>query len=164
MKKLLKDFRDFIMRGNVIDLAIGIIIGSAFSSVVNSIVNNLLMPPLGLLIGNVDFADLFIVLRQGQGVLPPGATLQMAQDSGAVTLNYGQFVTDLISFLLLAIGVFLIIKGINALENGFKKAEAEKETVPTEKDCPHCYKAIPIEATRCPFCTSQLADSAGKSD
>jgi large conductance mechanosensitive channel len=162
MKKLLKDFRDFVMRGNIIDLAIGIIIGSAFSTLVNSVVNNLLMPPLGLLIGNVDFKDLFIVLKQGQSALPADATLQMAQEAGAVTFNYGQFLTDLISFLLLAIGVFLIIKGIKALENGLSKPEEEPEKEPTEKDCPYCYKPIPIEATRCPFCTSQLADSAGK--
>jgi large conductance mechanosensitive channel len=161
MKKLLKDFREFIMRGNVIDLAIGIIIGSAFSTLVNSIVNNLLMPPLGMLIGNVDFKDLFIVLKQGQDTLPADATLQMAQDAGVVTFNYGQFLTDLISFLLLAVGVFLIIKGIRAIENGLSKPEKEEEAAPTEKDCPYCYQSIPVEATRCPFCTSQLADSTG---
>ncbi|MCB2203013.1 large conductance mechanosensitive channel protein MscL [bacterium] len=164
MKKLLKDFRDFIMRGNVIDLAIGIIIGSAFSTLVNSVVNNLLMPPLGLLIGNVDFKDLFVVLKKGQNALPADATLQMAQEAGAVTFNYGQFLTDVISFVLLAIGVFLIIKGIKALENGFGKSEEEEKSAPTEKDCPYCHKAIPVEATRCPFCTSQLADSAGKNE
>ncbi|MFN2304728.1 MAG: large conductance mechanosensitive channel protein MscL, partial [Anaerolineales bacterium] len=146
------DFKDFFMKGNVIDLAIGIIIGSAFSSVVNSVVNNLLMPPLGLLLGNVNFQDLFIVLKQGESNLPKGATLAMAQEVGAVTLNYGQFITDVISFLLLGLGVFLIIKGIRALEE-----EQEPET-PTEKDCPFCFKAIPIDATRCPFCTSQLMD------
>ncbi len=164
MKKLIKDFRDFIMRGNVIDLAIGIIIGSAFSALVNSVVNNLLMPPLGLLIGNVDFNDLFIVLRQGQEALPVGATLQMAQEAGAVTFNYGQFLTDLISFLLLALGVFLIIKGINAVEEGLNKPETVPTAELTEKDCPYCYQSIPIEATRCPFCTSQLAETAGKDE
>jgi large conductance mechanosensitive channel len=159
MKKIFNDFRDFITRGNVIDLAIGIIIGSAFSSVVNSVVNNLLMPPLGLLIGNVDFQNLFIVLKQGQTPLPHNATLQMAQDAGAVTLNYGQFITDLISFLLLAVGVFLIVKGISALRE--KMEGPEEETAPKEKDCPFCYKSIPIEATRCPFCTSHLENVAG---
>lgn len=161
MKKLFKDFQEFITRGNVIDLAIGIIIGSAFSSVVNSVVNNLLMPPLGLLIGNVDFQNLFIVLKQGQSALPAGATLQMAQDAGAVTLNYGQFVTDLISFLLLALGVFLIVKGISALREKLEGSKEEEKSAPTEKDCPFCYKSIPIEATRCPFCTSHLENTAG---
>ena len=159
MKKLFKDFREFITRGNVIDLAIGIIIGSAFSSVVNSVVNNLLMPPLGLLIGNVDFQNLFIVLKKGQSALPAGATLQMAQDAGAVTLNYGQFITDLISFLLLALGVFLIVKGISALRD--KLASSEEPAAPVEKDCPFCFKSIPLEATRCPFCTSHLENAAG---
>jgi large conductance mechanosensitive channel len=160
MKKLFKDFQEFITRGNVIDLAIGIIIGSAFSSVVNSIVNNLLMPPLGLLIGNVDFQNLFVVLKQGQSALPAGATLQMAKDVGAVTLNYGQFLTDLISFLLLALGVFLIVKGISVLREKLTASE-EKPPAPVEKDCPFCYKSIPIEATRCPFCTSHLENAAG---
>ncbi len=160
MKKLFKDFQEFITRGNVIDLAIGIIIGSAFSSVVNSVVNNLLMPPLGLLIGNVDFQNLFVVLKQGQSALPAGATLQMAKDVGAVTLNYGQFLTDLISFLLLALGVFLIVKGISVLREKLTASE-EKPPAPAEKDCPFCYKSIPIEATRCPFCTSHLENAAG---
>jgi large conductance mechanosensitive channel len=157
MKKLFQEFKDFIMRGNVIDLAVGVIIGAAFSAIVNSVVNNLLMPPLGLLFGDVDFQDLFIVLKQGSETLPDGATLEMAREMGAVTFNYGQFITDLISFLLLALGVFFIVKGINALQ---AKAKKEEETVeePTEKDCPFCKKAIPLEATRCPFCTSQLGE------
>lgn len=160
MKKVFADFRDFITRGNVIDLAIGIIIGSAFSTVVNSVVNNLMMPPLGLLLGSVNFQDLFIILKQGESPLPSGATLQMAKDVGAVTFNYGQFVTDVISFLLLALGVFLIVKGLKAIENKVKKPAAE-EPVPTEKDCPFCLKSIPIKATRCPYCTSHLENEAG---
>jgi len=153
MKKLFQDFKDFLMRGNAVDLAIGIIIGSAFSAVVNSIVNNLLMPPFGLLLGNVDFQDLFVVLRQGEQALPPNATLAMAQEMGAVTLNYGQFLTDLISFILLGFGVFLIVKAINKLN---EKAKPTTEEEATEKDCPFCHKSIPIEAVRCPFCTSQI--------
>ena len=127
MKKLLTDFRDFIARGDVMDLAIGIIIGSAFSSIVNSVVNNLLMPPLGLLIGNVDFQDLFIILKQGQSALPANATLQMAKDAGAVTFNYGQFLTDGISFLILAFVIFLMVKGLQTLKAKVSKAEAEAE-------------------------------------
>lgn len=151
MKKLLQDFREFIMRGNVIDLAIGFIIGSAFGAVITSVVNNLLMPPLGLLLGGPDFKDFFVVLKQGERELQPGATLEMAREVGAVTLNYGQFITDIINFLFLALGVFLIIKGIKSLQK-----PKDKAAEPTEKDCPFCQKAIPIKATRCPFCTSQL--------
>lgn len=155
MKKLFKDFRDFISRGNMIDLAVGIIIGAAFSSVVNSIVNNLLMPPLGLLFGNTDFSDLFVVLRKGTEELPAGATLENAAEVGAVTLNYGQFITDLISFLLLAVGVFFIVKAFQSLQNSVKKPEDEK-VEPEEKTCPYCQKSISIKASRCPFCTSNL--------
>jgi large conductance mechanosensitive channel len=152
MKKLFNEFKEFISRGNVIDLAIGVIIGGAFSTIVKSMVDNLLMPPLGLLFGNVDFADLFVVLKRGSEAIPDGATLEMAKEVGAVTFNYGQFITDLLSFLLLALGVFLIVKAINALQREKEEPEAE----PTEKDCPFCKKAIPVEATRCPFCTSKL--------
>ncbi len=159
MKKLLQGFKSFVTRGNVVDLAIGVIIGSAFSTVVNSVVNNLLMPPLGLLLGNVDFQDLFIILKQGEEPLPNEATLQMARDVGAVTFNYGQFLTDLISFLILALGVFFIVKGIQSLEQGVTKPKKEKEEAPTEKKCPFCQQAIPINATRCPFCTSHLENA-----
>jgi len=152
LKNLFQDFKDFIMKGNVIDLAIGVIIGSAFGAVITSVVDNLLMPPLGLLLGGADFKDLFVVLKQGEQALQPGATLEMAREIGAVTLNYGQFITDIINFLLLALGVFLIIKGINALQ----KSKEEEPAEPTEKDCPFCHKVIPIQATRCPFCTSEL--------
>jgi len=157
MKKLFQDFRDFIARGNVVDLAIGIIIGSAFSTVVNSVVDNILMPPLGLLLGNADFQDLFLVLKHGEQTLPAGATLQMAREVGAVTFNYGQFVTDLISFLILGFSVFLIVKGIQTMEKKAQKVKSEEEkSAPVEKDCPFCLRTIPFNATRCPYCTSQL--------
>lgn len=163
MKKLFQEFQEFISQGSAIDLAIGIIIGAAFSTVVNSIVDNLLMPPFGLIIGNVNFQDLFIVLRQGEQPLPSNATLDMAREIGAVTLNYGQFITDLISFLLLGLGVFLIVRGINQLNKKMSQIKANvsveepsREEV-TEKDCPFCQKAIPVKAIRCPFCTSELA-------
>lgn len=161
MKKLLKDFRDFISRGNMIDLAVGIIIGAAFSSVVNSIVNNLIMPPLGLLFGNTDFSDLFVVLKKGTEELPPSATLKMASEIGAVTLNYGQFITDLISFLLLALGVFFIVKAFQTLQNNIKKPEDEKKES-TEKTCPYCKESISINASRCPYCTSHLDSPSSK--
>lgn len=151
MKKLFEEFKKFIIKGNAMDLAIGIIIGSAFSVVVNSIVDNLLMPPLGLLLGRVNFQDLFIVLRQGEQAVPANATLELARELGAVTFNYGQFLTDVISFILLGFGVFLIIKAINKF-----KQEPEEQGEPTEKDCPFCLQSIAIKATRCPHCTSQL--------
>lgn len=156
MKKLFKDFKDFISKGNVIDLAVGVIIGGAFSTIVNSVVDNLMMPPIGLLFGNADFSDLFIVLKQGSEALPEGATLEMASEVGAVTFNYGQFITDVISFLLLALGVFLMVKGIKSIQRKAEKEKEEKPVEQTEKDCPFCKKSIPIEAVRCPYCTSEL--------
>ena len=160
MKKLFAEFKEFIMQGDVLDLAVGIVIGSAFSSIVNSVVENLLMPPLGLLFGDADFSDLFVVLRQGAEALPSGSTLQMAREAGAVTFNYGQFITDLISFLILALGIFMIVKGINSLRSGAKKSEPTEEQAPSEKECPHCCKTIPINATRCPYCTTSLKEIA----
>jgi len=158
MKTLVQEFRDFIVQGNAIDLAIGIIIGSAFSAVVTSIVENLMMPPLGLLLGRVDFQDLFLILRQGERVLPNNATLEMAREVGAVTFNYGLFISDLVSFILLGFGVFLIVRGINELhKKANEKKEKEVET-PVEKECPFCQKTIPVMATRCPYCTSQLGE------
>ena len=160
MKKLFQEFKEFIMQGNVIDLAIGIIIGSAFSAVVNSIVDNLMMPPLGLLLGRVNFQDLYIILKEGDQVLPSHATLETAKSVGAVTFNYGQFLTDFISFLLIGIGVFLIVKTINQLNRAAKELNIvsadEEEQEPENKDCPYCMQSIPVKATRCPFCTSQL--------
>ena len=156
MKKLLKDFKDFISRGNVIDLAVAVIIGGAFSTIVTSVVDNLMMPPIGLLFGNADFSDLFIILRQGSEPLAEGATLEMATEVGAVTFNYGLFITDLISFLLLALGVFLIVKGIRAAQSKSEEQEEEKQKEPKEKDCPFCTKSISIKAVRCPYCTSKL--------
>ena len=159
MKGLFTEFKDFISRGSAIDLAIGIIIGGAFSAVVNSIVDNLLMPPLGLLLGNVDFQDLFILLRQGEQALPSNPTLEMAKEAGAVTFNYGQFLTDLLSFIILGFGVFLIVKAINKLRAVTDAEEDQEPQEPTEKDCPYCKKSIPVNATRCPFCTSQLTEA-----
>lgn len=161
MKKVFKDFRDFITRGNVIDLAIGIIIGSAFSTVVSSIVENIMMPPFGLILGESDFQNHFLVLKSSEP-LQSDATLQMAKEAGAVTLNYGQFISDLIGFLILGIGVFLIVKGVQSLERKVTelKDDKSKDEMSKEKDkekeCPYCFKVIDIKAKRCPFCTSQL--------
>lgn len=141
---MLKEFKQFIARGNVIDLAIGVIIGAAFGKIVTSFVNDILMPPIGLLLGNVNFADLFIALSGGAY-----ATLEEAQAAGAVTINYGLFINAIIDFLIVAFVIFLLVKQVNRL----KKPEP---TEPTTKDCPYCLSEIPIKATRCPHCTSEL--------
>lgn len=149
---MFKEFRDFAMRGNVVDMAVGIIIGAAFGSIVGSLVNDVIMPPIGLLLGNVDFSNLFIVLREGT-TAGPYASLAAAKAAGAVTINYGAFVNTIISFLIVAFAVFLLIKNINRL----KKAEPAPAAAPTTKECPFCASSIPMKAKRCPNCTSQLA-------
>jgi large conductance mechanosensitive channel len=147
---MLKEFKEFAMRGNVIDMAVGIIIGVAFGTIVKSLVSDIIMPPIGLLLGNVDFANLFAVLREGM-IAGPYAALADAQKAGAVTINYGVFVNTIISFVIVAFAVFLLIRQINRL----KREEAPLEE-PTTKDCPYCFSSIPIKATRCPHCTSEL--------
>jgi large conductance mechanosensitive channel len=143
---MLKEFKNFIMRGNVIDLAIGIIIGVAFSAIVNSFVNDIIMPPIGLGLGKVDFSNLFAVLKQGS-TPGPYLSLAAAKAAGAVTLNYGIFINTIISFLIISLVLFFIIKAMNK----FKK----KDTV-SVKSCPFCCSSINIKATRCPNCTSEL--------
>jgi large conductance mechanosensitive channel len=142
---MLKEFRDFAMRGNVIDLAVGVIIGGAFGKIITSFVNDIFMPPIGLLLGKVDFGNLFLSLN-GQAY----KTIAEAQAAGAPTLNYGLFINDVIDFLIVAFVIFLFIRAINRLH---KPAPAP---APITKDCPYCLSAIPIKATRCPHCTSQL--------
>ena len=149
---MFEEFKKFAMRGNVVDMAVGIIIGGAFGTIVKSLVSDVIMPPIGLLLGGVDFADWFITLKEG-ATAGPYATVAAAKEAGAVTLNAGLFINSLISFLIVAFAVFLLIKGMNSLQ---KKAE-EPPKKPTEKDCPHCFTAIPIKATRCPHCTSELS-------
>ncbi len=145
--KMLKEFKEFAMRGNMVDMAVGIIIGAAFGTIIKSLVADVIMPPIGLLLGRVDFANLFIVLN-GKGA--SYATLAEAQAAGAVTLNYGIFINTIISFVIVAFAVFLLIKNINRL----KKEEPAPD--PTTKECPYCLSVIPIKATRCGFCTSEL--------
>jgi len=148
---MLKEFKEFAMRGNVIDMAVGIIIGVAFGTIVKSLVSDIIMPPIGLLLGDVDFANLFTVLKDGT-VPGPYSTLADAQKASAVTVNYGVFVNTLISFIIVAFAVFLLIRQINKL----KRKEEAPPTEPTAKDCPYCLLSIPIKATRCPHCTSEL--------
>ena len=150
---MLKEFKEFVMRGNVVDMAVGIIIGAAFGTIVKSLVADVIMPPIGLLLGNVDFANLFVVLKQGSSV-GPYLSLAEAQAAGAVTINYGFFINTVISFLIVAFAVFLLIRGVNRL----KRKEEAPAPEPTTKDCPFCFTAIPIKATRCPNCTSALKE------
>jgi large conductance mechanosensitive channel len=153
---MLKEFKEFAMRGNVVDMAVGIIIGGAFGTIVKSLVSDVIMPPIGLLLGGVDFANLFVVIQEGADAGPylsPAA----AAEAGAVTLNYGVFLNAVISFLIVAFAVFLLIKGINAARREEEAPPAE----PTSKECPHCWTEIPIKASRCPHCTSELAVAGG---
>ena len=145
---MLKEFKAFAMRGNVVDMAVGIIIGAAFGTIIASLVAEVLMPPIGLLLGNVDFSNLFIVLKEGK-IAGPYATVAAAKGAGAVTLNYGLFLNTVVNFLIVAFAIFFLIRGMNAL----KKKEAAQ---PTTKECPHCLSTIPIKATRCGHCTSEL--------
>jgi large conductance mechanosensitive channel len=144
---MLKEFKEFTMRGNVIDLAVGVIIGGAFGKIVSSLVNDIIMPPIGMLLHGVSFSDLFLSLN---GVTY--ASLADAQAAGAPTLNYGLFINNVLDFIIVAIVIFLMIRTINRA----KKQPAPVAKDPTDKDCPYCFTRIPIQATRCPHCTSQL--------
>lgn len=145
---MLKEFKAFAMRGNVVDMAVGIIIGGAFGTIVKSLVSDVIMPPIGLLVGGVDFADLFITLKDGT-VAGPYANLASAQAAGAVTVGYGLFINAVISFLIVAFAVFMLIKAINKLQE-------EKPVEANTRDCPFCYSSISLKASRCPHCTSTL--------
>jgi len=151
---MLKEFKEFAMRGNVVDMAVGIIIGAAFGGIVNSFVSDVIMPPIGLLLGKVDFANLYIILKEGN-VAGPFTSLAEAKKAGAVAISYGVFINTVINFLILAFVIFLFIRSINKL----KRKEAAPPAVPTTKECNYCFNTIPIKATRCPHCTSELKGS-----
>ena len=151
---MIKEFKEFILKGNAMDMAVGIIIGGAFGTIVKSLVADVLMPPIGLLLGGVDFANFFITLKQG-ATAGPYASLAAAQEAGAVVISYGVFLNAVISFLIVAFAVFLLIRGINKLQD---EEEAQPEE-PTTKECSFCISTIPIKATRCPNCTSELTES-----
>ncbi len=148
---MLKEFKEFAMRGNVVDMAVGIIIGAAFGTIVKSLVSDVIMPPIGLLLGNVDFSNLFLVLKEG-ATAGPYASLADAQAAGAVSLNYGVFLNTIISFIIVAFAVFVLVRSINKL----KRKEEAPPAEPTTKECPFCFSVIPIKATRCGHCTSEL--------
>lgn len=148
---MFKEFKEFAMRGNVVDMAVGIVIGAAFGTIINSFVADIIMPPIGLILGNVDFSGMFIVLKEGK-VAGPYDTIAAAKAVGAVTLNYGLFINTIISFLIIAFSVFIVIRNINKL----KRQEEAPPAAPATKECPYCIAAIPIKAVRCPQCTSEL--------
>lgn len=152
MKKIMNEFKEFIMRGNVIDLAVGVIIGGAFQAIVNSVVTDLVMPLIGLLTKGMDFSNKFIVLGSDQEF----ATLADAQAAGAATLNYGSFITAVINFLIMAVVIFFLVKGINKVASMGKKKVEEAPAVPTTKVCPYCKSEIAIDATKCAHCTSDV--------
>lgn len=143
-----KEFRDFIARGNVIDLAVGVIIGAAFGKIVTTLVEGVIMPPIGLALGRIDFSSLFYVLDVSKGI---PASLADAKAKGIPVIAYGQFINDIISFLIVAIAVFVLVKQVNRLKREVPAA------APATKDCPYCATAIPVKANRCPNCTSQLS-------
>ena len=150
---MFKEFKEFAMRGNVIDMAIGIIIGGAFGPIVGSMVNDIIMPPIGLAMGNVDFTNLFILIKEGTKAAAPYASLADAKAAGAVTMNYGVFINSVISFVIVAFCVFLLVKTMNRMK---REEAAAPPAEPTTKDCPFCCSAIPLKATRCPQCTSEV--------
>jgi large conductance mechanosensitive channel len=147
---MLKEFKAFIMRGNVLDLAVGIIIGAAFGTIVKSLVDDVIMPPIGLALGNVDFANLFLLLKDGAKAAPPYASLADAKAAGAVTINYGVFINNLVTFIIVAFAVFLVVRTANRLR------PPEAAAAPNTKDCPYCRMPIPAGAVRCPHCTSEF--------
>ncbi|MGX2030128.1 MULTISPECIES: large-conductance mechanosensitive channel protein MscL [Methylocaldum] len=146
---MLKEFKEFAMRGNAVDMAVGIVIGAAFGAIVKSLVDDVIMPPIGLLLGNVDFSNLFVVLKDG-ATTGPYASLAEAKRAGAVTINYGVFFNSVISFLIVAFSIFLLVRSINKLRREAPSA------APATKECPYCLSAVALKATRCPQCTSEL--------
>ena len=148
---MLKDFKEFAVKGNVVDMAVGIIIGAAFGTIVTSLVNDVIMPPIGLLLGNVDFSNLFAVLKDGTPA-GPYASLADAEKAGAVAVFYGKFINTIISFIIVAFAVYLLVRSINTLKREQEAPPAE----PTTKECTYCLSTIPIRATKCAHCASQL--------
>lgn len=147
---MLKEFKEFAIKGNMMDMAVGIVIGAAFGTIISSLVADIIMPPIGLLLGNVDFTNIFILLREGK-VPGPYSSLAVAKAAGAVTMNVGIFINTIISFLIIAFSIFLLLRNINRLRREEKPAPA----APT-RECPYCLSAIPLKAVRCAHCTSEL--------
>ncbi len=148
---MFKEFKEFAVKGNVVDMAVGIIVGAAFGTIVTSLVNDIIMPPIGVLLGNMDFTNLFLVVREGK-IPAPYASLTDAKAAGAATINFGLFINTIISFLIVSFSVFLLVKNINRL----KRQAEEPPVLPVTKECPFCLSVIPIKAVRCPHCTSEI--------
>ncbi len=148
---MLQEFKKFAMRGNVLDMAVGIVIGAAFGAIVKSFVADVLMPPIGLLLGNVDFTNLFVVLKEG-ATAGPYPTLAAAREAGAVVMSVGVFINTIINFLIVAFAIFLLIRGVNRMQ----KEEEKPAPAPTTRECPYCLSKIPIAATRCAHCTAEV--------
>ncbi len=148
---MLKEFKEFAMRGNVMDMAVGIIIGAAFSPIVGSLVGDVIMPPIGLLLGNVDFSNLFMVLKDG-AIAGPYVSTAAAKAAGAVSINYGTFINTIINFVIVAFAIFMLIRVMNRL----RREQPAPAAAPTTKECPRCFSAISLKATRCPHCTTEL--------
>ena len=146
---MFNEFKKFIMRGNVMDMAVGIIIGAAFGTIVQSLVADVIMPPLGILLGEVDFADMMLVLKEGT-TPAPYASVEAAKAAGAVVISYGVFINSVVNFLIVGFAIFMVIRGINKLKSAPPPAD------PTTKECPHCLSTISIKATRCAHCTTEL--------
>ncbi|MDH3215676.1 MAG: large conductance mechanosensitive channel protein MscL [Candidatus Krumholzibacteria bacterium] len=148
---MLKEFKDFAMRGNMVDMAVGIIIGAAFGSIIKSLATDVLMPPIGLLLGDVDFSNIFMVLKEG-ATAAPYASLDAAKEAGAVVMSWGVFINTIINFIIIAFVLFLVIRNMNKM----KQKEEAPPAEPTTKECPQCLSAIPIKAVRCAFCTTEI--------
>ncbi len=153
VKRILNEFKTFAIQGNVIDMAVGIIIGATFGKVVDSLVKDIIMPPLGWILGRVDFSNLYLTLPDYNGKVIHYPSLQAAKAAGAVTINLGLFINTLISFIIVAFTVFLLVKMINKLRAIAKK---NAEALQTTKTCPHCYSIINVKATKCPYCTADI--------
>jgi len=149
---MMKEFKEFAVKGNAVDLAIGFVLGGAFAAVINSLVNDIIMPPIGAALGGADFSQLYVLIKEGTGATAPYASLAAATEAGAVTLNYGMFINVIINFLIIAWALFMVVKAMNRL----RKPEVEEQVM--TKDCPFCASTIPLAATKCPACTSDLPE------
>ena len=160
---LAQEFKKFALRGNMVDLAIGFTVGAAFTTIARSLVDDIIMPPLGLVVGTKNFSNYFLVLKEGRTPLPEGATIELARELGAVTWNYGQFLNSIVAFTVVAVAMFLIMRMVNTidarLERQFGQAQAGQDE-PCDKKCQYCLSTIPYRATRCPHCTSELSTPA----
>ncbi len=157
MRSTFEEFKKFAKRGNIVDMSVGVVIGVAFGAITKSLVDDVIMPPLGLATGGVDFTQLFWVLEQGDPI-GPYKTLAAAKAAGAVTMNYGNFINTIINFLIIALAMFFVVRSYKRLTEREEDAPGEAPKAPVDKECPFCFEDIPFKAVRCPKCTSHLAE------